>query len=295
MRGLQLTSTGARDETVLSIGRHGYHRIAYRDWGDPNGTVVICVHGLSRNSHDFDPLAAEVSGTRRVVCPDLVGRGRSDWLADPTDYHLIQYNLDMTVLAARVGAERFDFIGTSLGGLIGIILAGSPNSPIRRLIVNDIAPEVPFAALHRLAAYLGTDRRFSDLSAVEAHLRETLAPFGPMTNSDWRRMAVTSSIEAKDGFHLAYDPAIAQNFRRYWLFINANLWRYWERITCPVLIVRGTKSDFLTPALLHRMIRQLPHAEVLEFEGIGHTPTLNASEQIDPIAAWLRLSDGWAH
>jgi pimeloyl-ACP methyl ester carboxylesterase len=277
-----------RDQSVRSIGRHGYHRIAFCDWGDPAAPVVFCVHGLSRNSRDFDPLARVLASDRRVVCPDIVGRGRSDWLADPADYNLIQYNLDMTVLAARVGAESFDWIGSSLGGLMGIVLSGVPNSPIRRLVINDIAPEVPTAALQRLALYLGADRRFPDLAAVEAHLRETLAPFGPMTDADWLRMAETSAVETDKSYRLAYDPGIAQNFRRFWLPIHANLWRYWDRITCPVLILRGAESDFLTPLLLDRMLRRLPHAEVIEFEGVGHTPTLNAPVQITPVVDWLR-------
>ena len=145
------------------------------------------------------------------------------------------------------------------------------------------------AALQRLALYLGADRRFPDLAAVEAHLRETLAPFGPMTDADWRRMSETSAMTTDKGYRLAYDPGIAQNFRRFWLPIHANLWRYWDRITCPVLILRGAESDFLTPHLLERMLRRLPHAEVVEFDGVGHTPTLNAPEQIKPVVRWLEL------
>lgn len=283
-----------RQAAVRSIGRHGFHNIAYRDWGDPAAAeVVFCVHGLSRNSHDFDPLARVLAARRRVICPDLAGRGRSDWLEDPSDYNLLQYNLDLTVLAARVGAESFDWIGTSLGGLMGIALAGISNSPIRRLVINDVAPEIPAQALRRLALYLGQDRRFPDLEALEAHLRETFAPFGPMTDADWRRMAETSSIGTTGDFRLACDPGIAQNFRRYWLLIHTNLWRYWDRITCPVLILRGTASDFLTPLLLERMLRRLPHAEVIEFEGVGHTPTLNAPGQIAPVHDWLD-AERWA-
>ena len=277
-----------RELRVRSIGRHGYHHIAYRDWGDVNAPrTVFCVHGLTRNSHDFDPLARVLAGRQRVICPDLAGRGRSDWLENSRDYHLIQYNLDLTVLAARIGAESFDWIGTSLGGLMGIALAGLPNSPIRRLVINDIAPEIPVPALRRVSLYIGEDRRFADLEALEAHLRETLASFGPMTDADWRRMAETSSMATNDGYRFAYDPGIAQNFRHYWLLIHANLWRFWDRIRCPVLILRGTDSDFLTPFLLDRMLRRLPHAEVIEFEGVGHTPTLNAPDQIDPVDAWL--------
>ena len=288
MKDTSRAGTEPRDRHARSIGRHGYHRIAYRDWGDPDAErIVFCVHGLTRNSRDFDPLARVLSRDRRVICPDLVGRGRSDWLSDPTDYHLLQYNLDFTVLEARIGAERFDWIGTSLGALMGMSLAGLPNAPIRRLVVNDIAPEVPFAALRRVTSYMGEKELFPDLAAVEAHLRETLAPFGPMTDADWRRMAETSSVETGEGYRMAYDPGILQNFRRYWLIVHFNLWRYWEKIACPVLILRGAESDFLTRPLLDRMLRLLPHAEVIEFEGVGHTPTLNAPEQIDPVVRWL--------
>ncbi|WP_209427916.1 alpha/beta hydrolase [Pararhodobacter sp. SW119] len=277
-----------REAKVRSIGRHGFHNIAYRDWGDLNAPkTAFCVHGLTRNSHDFDPLARRLAVDRRVVCPDLVGRGHSEWLPDPNDYNLLQYNIDLTVLAARVGAERYDWIGTSLGGMMGIAFAGLPNSPIRRLVVNDIAPEVPLSALWRVSEYMREDRRFDNLEEVETHLRATLAPFGPMTDADWRRMARTSSTETEAGFRLAFDPGISKNSRRTWLLVHFNLWRYWDRITCPVLILRGTESDFLTPRLLDRMCRRLPHAEVIEFDGIGHAPTLNAAEQIDPVQNWL--------
>ncbi len=170
---------------------------------------------------------------------------------------------------------------------MGIALAGMPNSPIRRLVINDTAPEIPAPALRRIARYLNADRHFPDLEALELRLRETLASFGPMTDADWRRMAKTSSTATEDGFRMAYDPRIARNFRHYWLLIYANLWRYWDRIECPVLILRGTTSDFLTPRLLERMLLRLPHAEVIEFEGVGHTPTLNAPGQIDPVEDWL--------
>lgn len=277
-----------RDCLVRSVGRHGYHRVAYRDWGDPDSEeTVFCIHGLTRNSHDFDPLARVLAQTRRVVCPDLVGRGRSDSLRDPADYHLLQYNLDFTVLEARIGADGFDWIGTSLGALMGMSLAGIENSPIRRLVVNDIAPEVPLPALRRVTSYMGPDYHFETLKAVEEHLRTTLAPFGPMTDADWERMAETSSVETETGFRMAFDQRILRNFQYYWLMVHFNLWRYWDKITCPVLILRGTESDFLTRPLLDKMLARLPHAEFIEFEGVGHTPTLNAAEQIDPVIEWL--------
>ena len=273
---------------VHSITRKGYHRIAYRDWHTVDDRdTVFCLHGLTRNSHDFDVLARSLAKTRRVICPDMVGRGKSEWLDHSYDYQLPQYNLDFTVLASTVGCQRFDVLGTSLGGLMGITLAGMENTPVRKLVVNDIAPEVPYAALKRLTKYLGADPLFSTLKELELHLRETLAPFSPMSNSDWQRMAKTSSMKKDGGYRLAFDPAISHNYRRYWFLVYLNLWRYWNRINCPVLILRGTESDFLTKPLVEKMIDRLPHAELIEFQGVGHTPTLNSKKQIAPVMEWL--------
>jgi pimeloyl-ACP methyl ester carboxylesterase len=280
-----------RDCSTRSISHHGYHHIAYRDWGDPNEEqTVFCFHGLTRNSHDFDPLAKVLSKKRRVICPDIVGRGKSDWLNDPAEYNLNQYNVDAMVLASRIGVEKFDWIGTSLGGLMGMSWAGHENSPIRKLVVNDIAPLVPFPALRRLALYIGSDPLFGSLAEVEVHFRKNFAPFGPMTDADWARMAKNSSYKTKDGYRLAYDPNIVQNFRRYWLVFHFSLWKYWDKITCPVLVLRGTDSDFLTPQLVKEMQRRLPHMDLVEFEGVGHTPTLNAPEQYDVVIDWLTSS-----
>ncbi|MGH1415757.1 MAG: alpha/beta fold hydrolase [Pelagimonas sp.] len=274
---------------VTCISPVGFHEIAYREFGRyPAKNNVLCVHGLTRNSHDFDYLASQLSAEgNRVVCADLVGRGQSDWLSDPQHYQLLQYNSDIVTLAAERGLAHFDWIGTSLGGLMGISLAGLENSPIKRLIVNDIGPKVPYSALSRVTLYAGTIHQFSNLDDVEAHLRETLTPFGPMTDDNWHRMAVTSAIETDVGFELRHDPNILQNFRRYFMFMHFSLWNYWERITCPVLVLRGTQSDFLTETLANEMLHRLPHAELIEFEGVGHTPTLNADWQIDPILRWL--------
>lgn len=277
-----------RTGKVRCISQHGFHQVAYGDWGDlHDDSLLMCVHGLTRNGHDFDAFAQRWQDKSRVVCPDLPGRGDSDWLNDPSDYHLLQYNMDMTVVAARFGYETYDWLGTSLGGLIGISLAGLDNSPIRRLILNDIGPEIPFSALRRITSYAGQQNTFPSVSDVEIHLRETLSPFGPMTDENWAQMAKTSSFETSDGFVLHHDPDIMQNFRRYFMFMHFNLWKFWDRIRCPVLILRGEDSDFFTAGLLEKMIDRLPHAEAIEFEGVGHTPTLNAPSQIDPILDWL--------
>lgn len=288
MKDESTTFPPVRDRTLLSIGRHGFHEIAYRDWGhhSPKRTV-LCVHGLIRNSHDFDVLASRLADDRRVVCPDLVGRGASGWLSHPSEYDLSQYNLDATMLTARLGDRTFDWIGTSLGGLVGIALAGMRKSPIRRLIVNDIAPIVPMAALRRISSYIDCDATFDDLNEVEGRLRDIYQDFGPMTDDDWAHMARHSVRETAQGYALHHDPAIMYNFRAYWLSVHFNLWSYWEAIDCPVLILRGTKSDFLTERLLAEMLSRLPHADFFEFENIGHTPMLNSASQIDPVMDWL--------
>lgn len=278
-----------RSGTALCMNSKGFHNIAYLDWGDiKSKETVFCIHGLTRNSRDFDAIAHDLSDKRRVICPDTAGRGMSDWLPNHEDYQIPQYNHDIAVLAAKLGCEQFDIIGTSLGGMMGMILAAMPNSPVRRLVVNDIAPEVPHSAMARLGSYLHLDPWFKTLDDVEGHLRKTLAPFNPMTDEDWTHLALTSSRESEEGFRLAFDPDISNTYgRRYWYMMYFNLWKYWVRIKCPVLILRGKDSDFLPEHLLDRMVRKVPQAEVIEFDNTGHTPTLNAPEQIDPIIEWL--------
>ncbi len=284
----QVFSRLRREGRVRCISRHGFHHVAFREWGKTSATDnLLCVHGLTRNSRDFDMLAQSMSRSRRVVCADLVGRGKSDWLRDPSDYHLLQYNMDITVLAAHVGFESIDWIGTSLGGLMGISLAGIENAPIRRLIINDVGPEIPHAALRRITSYAGRKHRFGSIEEVELHLRTTLSPFAPMTDRNWATMARHSSVRDGGEYRMHHDPDIMQNFRRYFMFMNFNLWKYWNRIKCPILILRGRDSDFLTDRILRNMVAAQPNADVVEFDNVGHTPTLNAPGQIEPIIRWL--------
>lgn len=280
-------------ESVRSISFQGHHRIAYQDWGNSDSEdAIFCLHGLTRNSHDYDVIASYMANNqRRVICPDLVGRGRSDWLANAMGYNLAQYNFDFTVLAGKLCYEKFDIIGTSLGGLIGISIAAAKQSPVRRLVINDVAPQIPVGAVRRLSKYIGTDPQFNDMQQAEAYLRKTLAPVAPMTDGDWRRMTANSVREFRGCYKLAYDPAIAgYPIGRYlgqFLLPQLNLWHQWGRIKCPVLILRGADSDFLTKPLLKKMISRLPHADVIEFKGVGHTPSLNAPQQIEPVLDWL--------
>lgn len=273
---------------VHCINRRRNHRIAYSDWGPRDAeSTLMCVHGLSRNRHDFDALAHAWSDSRRIITMDLIGRGDSDWLRDSNDYNILQYNLDFTILAARAGVPQYDYLGTSLGGLMGISLASLKDSPIRRLVINDIAPEVPSRAISRLVKYIGDEPEFDSLLAVEDYLRSTLAPFGPMTDLDWQHMAEHGAKRSDNGYRLNFDPTIVNNFRRYWPLTTLTLWRYWEKIQCPVLILRGKDSDFLTPQLAAKMLRRLPTADIVEFEGVGHVPSLNSPEQLDVVLEWL--------
>lgn len=277
---------------VDSISSKGFHTLAYRDWQcklpeKKQKTPTICLHGLTRNCRDFDVLAKTLSKDRRVICPDTVGRGNSDWLRSAEDYTLPQYNLDVSVITAKADVQNYDIVGTSLGGLMGIILAGMDRTKVRRLIVNDIAPEIPMWALQRLSKYLGENPLFKNLKEVEAYIRKNYSQIKPMTNRNWRNIARHSSMKTSEGYRLAYDPTISQNYRRYWLLMYFNIWEYWENIECPVLVLRGLDSDFLTDELVEKMKDTLPQVEFIDFKGVGHTPSLNSKDQINPILDWL--------
>jgi pimeloyl-ACP methyl ester carboxylesterase len=276
-----------REGHFLGLSPAGFHRIAYTEWGDAQSSrVVICCHGLTRNGRDFDTLASDLSRDCRVICPDIVGRGQSDWLREPLHYGYPQYCADMNALIARLGVDDILWVGTSMGGLIGMTLAAQTNSPIRRLVINDVGPFVPKAALLRIADYVGLDNRFSSLAAVETHLRKVLAPFGPLTEAQWQHLVAHGHRRREDGtFGLAYDPAITNNVRL--AIQDWDLWALWDRITCPTLVIRGAQSDLLLPETAGEMTRRGPRAELVTWDGMGHAPALMAPEQIATIRAWL--------
>jgi pimeloyl-ACP methyl ester carboxylesterase len=287
--------TGGRepDRTgrILGLSKSGFHEVAYVEWGTEDAdNVVICVHGLTRQGRDFDYLArALASRGRRVVCPDLVGRGRSGWLRDPADYTVLQYCADMNALIGRTGARSVDWVGTSLGGLIGIVLAGLPDSPIRRLVINDIGPVVPVNALQRIGRYVADmPGAFATFDAAERYLREVLAPFGDVADEHWRhltRYSVRKDSE-QDRYLTLCDPAILQALRAP-ANPGAHLWAYWDAIDRPILVVRGRDSDFLPSYLANEMARRNPNAVVHDVPGCGHAPTLMPRDQIEAVAAFL--------
>jgi pimeloyl-ACP methyl ester carboxylesterase len=277
-------------DTVLGLSSKGFHRMHYYDWGDPeNSRVVICVHGLTRNGRDFDFLAQALSRDFRIVCPDVAGRGRSDWLESKQDYGYAQYMADMTALLARVtaGAEKTIYwVGTSMGGLLGIIMAAMPKNPIRKLVINDAGMLVPKAALERLALYVGKDPRFATLDALEAHLRHISAPFGALSDKQWRHLTVHSAKQHADGtWGFRYDPAIANAFSGE--LNDIDLSAYWDAVRCPTLLLRGADSDILLRATAEAMTQRGLRATLVEFQAVGHAPMLMSDEQVTAVRDFL--------
>src|SRR5215469_9554230 len=188
------------ERNLPCLGPHGFHRLAYFEWPGPkDAPTLVCVHGLTRNARDFDVPAAALSAHYRVICPDMPGRGKSEWLTHGADYDNPLYLGDIAALIARLDVERVDWIGTSMGGIIGMLLAALPGAPIRRMVVNDVGPVVPKDGLQRIADYVGLDPKFPDLAALEAMLRYVHAPFGPMDDEQWHKMAAQSSRHLPDG------------------------------------------------------------------------------------------------
>lgn len=277
-----------RHGSYRSLHSKGFHRIAYTEWGErDNPRVLICVHGLTRNGRDFDALAEALAARYRVVCPDVVGRGASDWLDDKNDYGYPQYLGDMAALVAHLNADSVHWVGTSMGGLIGMLMAALPGTPITRMVVNDVGPLIPKAALERIAAYVGLDPQFDDMQALDAYLGEIYAPFGPFTDAQWRGLVESSARSLPGGkIGLAYDPGIAVPMQAMPLE-DVDLWSTWERVQCPVLVIRGELSDLLLAETAERMTTTGPRAHLAVLPGIGHAPTLMSADQIALVSDWL--------
>jgi pimeloyl-ACP methyl ester carboxylesterase len=267
----------------------GLHRMAYREWGDPaNPQVLVCVHGLTRCARDFDDLARVLGERYRVVCPDVVGRGDSDWLANPMLYGVPQYVSDMVTLIARLNVERVHWVGTSMGGLIGMGLASLKASPIERMVLNEAGAIVAHAALERIGKYVGADPRFPSLAAAEQVVRVNAAPFGPHTDEEWRFLTEVVMRRNDDGsYRFHYDPKIAEPFRATMPEGDLDLWAVWDAIRCPTLVIRGAQSDLLARETAEEMTRRGPKAKLVELPGIGHAPTLMHADQIAIVREFL--------
>jgi len=277
---------------VQCLAPEGLHRMAYWEWGDPaNPRVLVCVHGLSRQGRDFDTLARAMSGEYRVVCPDVAGRGRSAWLKNPASYAIPQYVADMVTLLARLDAAELHWVGTSMGGLIGLGLAALPDSPVRRLVLNDVGPSIEYAALERIGKYLGMPIRWRTLEEAAESLRAISLGFGPHTTEQWLELTRAQVVPDGDGLKPHYDPAIAVPFRGITPEIaaagEALLWRSFDAVTCPVLLLRGAESDLLSRATAEAMTQRGPRARLHEFPGVGHAATLVQPDQVAVVREFL--------
>ncbi|MCK5361702.1 MAG: alpha/beta hydrolase [Gammaproteobacteria bacterium] len=277
-----------RHGSYRSQNSKGSHRVAYTEFGESdNPRVLICVHGLTRNGRDFDTLAAALAGDYRVICPDVAGRGASDWLAEKNDYGYPQYVSDMVALISHLSADSVHWLGTSMGGLIGMLLAAQPGSPVARLVMNDVGPLIPKAALARIAAYVGGDPRFSSVQQLDDYLREIYAPFGPFTDAQWRGLVRSSARELDNGeIGLAYDPDIAVPLKAMPLE-DVDMWPAWRSVECPVLVIRGDRSDVLLAETAQTMTTTGPRAWLAVRAGIGHAPTLMSDDEIVLVGDWL--------
>lgn len=283
------------------------HRMAYWDWPAAddagNAHLIVCVHGLTRNGRDFDVLAQRLRRKARVICPDVVGRGRSDWLADAHGYQIPTYVGDMLALLAELAQQaqaqgqpiaRMDWVGTSMGGLIGLGLLTQPSLPLPlgRLVLNDVGPSIEWQALQRIGSYLGQPLRFADLQQGAEYLRRIAVGFGPHSDAQW--LALSAPMLRSDGaggLALHYDPAIAQPYQSFTQEAASAgeqvLWSLYDALRLPTLLLRGAQSDLLSAATAHAMTQRGPQAQLVQFEGVGHAPTLVQPEQLAVVEQFL--------
>ena len=280
------------------------HRVGYWEWNQTGQVdhphVIVCVHGLTRQGRDFDVLAQALSHHARVICPDIAGRGQSDWLADPMAYGVPKYAFDMLVLLTQVHAQypiaQLDWVGTSMGGLIGMAVAGTPDLalpvPIRRLLLNDVGPRLEWSALQRIGTYVGQSPRFASVEEGAAWLRVQSADFGPHTDAQWLALSEPMLRPGPEGgFVLHYDPKIAvpmQGMTQEQVVQGeALLWNLYDAITAQTLVLRGAKSDLLTAQTVQEMAQRGPKAHSVTLEGVGHAPTLVQPEQVALVKEFL--------
>ena len=287
------------------------HRMAYWQWGNPKSAhVVVCVHGLSRQGRDFDVLAnalcehaAQLPDGIRVVCPDVVGRGESDWLTDPMGYQVPAYAADMLVLLAQLHAQSpittLDWVGTSMGGLIGMVVCGQPGLPlpvpVHKLVLNDVGPAIQWDAIVRIGTYLGRAGQFASVQEAADAMWAISSGFGPHTPAQWLALSkpMLRPVSGVPGspLRLHYDPALAVPFKQATeastLQGETVLWQLYDNITAQTLLLRGQDSDLLTVATARAMAGRGPRARLVEFAGVGHAPTLIAADQVAAVVSFL--------
>ncbi len=301
-----------RLDYVTCISPFGTHRMAYWEWGDPrNDRVLLCVHGLTRMGRDFDVIARRLSAHYRVVCPDIVGRGQSDWAINASSYAIPQYVSDIVTLLARLRPASLDWIGTSMGGLIGLGFAGSlafseANRPVRivpselpsdaglrlgKIVLNDVGPRLGGNGLERIAEYVGRPESFKDFAEAVEYVRRTSAGFGRHTQAQWEALTRNAFLSHDGGWVKHYDLRIAEPIMQQTPLAlqgsEAILWAAYESIRTPILLVRGQESDLLSSATAQEMLVRNPNAALYEVPGVGHAPSLMQDEQVQRIADFL--------
>ena len=310
-----------RLHAVTCASPAGLHRMAYREWGDPEcDEVVLCVHGLTRTGRDFDTLARELCTRYRVICPDVVGRGLSDWLGNPAFYALPQYISDMVTLVGRVQPKRLHWIGTSMGGLIGLVYAGAyaqlemrkaqhtpaqshttlPNTyfPLDSLLLNDVGPHLEAVSLERIGQYVGEVVSFDSFDQAVDAVKVTCASFGHHSTDQWRDLTRHVYIEQSGRWIKHYDLGIASAFKQVTPEMAAHaetlLWASFASLKIPIQIIRGQQSDLLSEQTCHKMLQTQPHARLARIQDVGHAPTLMDCDQISIVTDFLesfRLAD----
>ncbi|HMM55099.1 MAG TPA: alpha/beta hydrolase [Candidatus Desulfobacillus sp.] len=278
-----------RQHTVQCLSPGGLHRMAYVEWGDPaNPRVLVCVHGLTRNARDFDVLAQALAGHYRVVCPDVVGRGRSNWLRVKEHYQIQQYVADMVTLIARLGVDEVHWVGTSMGGMIGMALAAQEDTPITRLVLNDVGPLIEAAAIRRIGEYLGVMPHFDSFEDAVRYIRQISASFGDLSEAQWRHLTEHVTRQTADGgYEFLYDPGIAVPFRKEISDDDISLWPLYDAIRCPTLVLRGAESDLLSHETCLEMGRRGPQASIAEIPGVGHAPMFFDGAQVAIVKEFL--------
>lgn len=279
--------------SVQCLDRARLRKVAYWEWGDPDQDhVILCLHGLTRQGRDFDTLARHLSNSYRVVCPDFAGRGQSDWLVHSQDYAVPTYLSDLMVILAQLNATKLYVVGTSLGGLVAMTLAGLSNNPIERLVLNDIGPVIDLEAVKRIGSYVGQPLTFSSVDDGIAYLGQISQSFGKHTPEQWRELSMPLLVPNGEGkYQLHYDPKIAENFKYINEAVaqqsNESLWKVYDAITCPTLLIRGKDSDLLSTGTAIEMTQRGPKATLIEFKDVGHAPTLMQEDQLQVVMNFL--------
>jgi pimeloyl-ACP methyl ester carboxylesterase len=279
----------ARMNTVTYLLGTKFHKMAYTEFGNPAAPAVLCVHGLTRNGRDFDPLAEALADKFHVICPDLPGRGKSDWLGEAGLYQPASYVAALSHLLAVLG-KPVAWVGTSLGGICGMMLAAAGNTPISRMVLNDVGPHIPAAALKRIRDYMvGAPERFISVAELEAHLRDIHAPFGDLTDAQWAHLARYSARPVLDqtgkgGFAMHYDPKIVEPLKAT-IPIDVDMWPLWSMVRMPLLVIRGAQSDLLLEETFLRMESEGAYTHIVP--DAGHAPALMDAASIAVVRKFL--------